>query len=382
MPGVKCGACGRYIAAAEGAKCIKCQGQYHRLCAGVGTKVNIPAGWRCPECKKHIARDNRDVTPIRGPSDISQADALLDQAQLYSSTPSNSASGSKVATILAASPTEDTATPPCSTSAFDTTTRELSQIASSDVQLIMAELRTVRAEIQGFRREMEIDISEFKSSIITCISRIDSLEARVDALEQRISTGPANTDAANNIVNDLRRELNERDQDLLSNDIEISNITETKVDNPIHIVKVIGLKLGVNIEERDIVSAERVGGRQLNAASSEGAMEPRPRAIVVRLARRDLRDELLASARVRRGATTADLDIPGTTRRFYLNERLTKANRWLFRKTRDAAGLFEWKFVWTKRGRILARRRPGDVTHRIRSENDISRVFGPVKEAS
>ncbi|KAH9641811.1 hypothetical protein HF086_005351 [Spodoptera exigua] len=97
---------------------------------------------------------------------------------------------------------------------------------------------------------------------------------------------------------------------------------------------------------------------------------------MVRLARRDLRDAVLDSARQRRGATTEDLGLPGPVGRFYVNERLTKTNQDLFRKTRAAAGIHGWRFVWTKRGRILVRNKPGDQTRRIGSEHDIQEIIG------
>ncbi|XP_026747005.1 uncharacterized protein LOC113508249 [Trichoplusia ni] len=259
----------------------------------------------------------------------------------------------------------------------DITAREMSLIAGSNMSLLFEELRAMRAEIQEFRKDMEVEMMEIKTSMRNCNARIDGLEARISALEQKASSGGSSSDG---IVDELRRELNDRDQELLANDLEISNIPEAAADNPTHIAAIIGLKLGVSLDERDIVSAERVGGKQLNATNSAGPTEARPRPIVVRLARRDLRDQLLASARVRRGATTADLDLPGPPQRFFLNERLTKTNRRLFRKARDAASLFSWRFVWTKRGRILARKSPGDTTQRIRTDEDISRIFGPINE--
>ncbi|CAB3220562.1 unnamed protein product [Arctia plantaginis] len=47
--------------------------------------------------------------------------------------------------------------------------------------------------------------------------------------------------------------------------------------------------------------------------------------------------ELLQSARVRRGATTAGLGIDAPSQRFYLNERLTISNKHVFYPARQAA---------------------------------------------
>lgn len=64
-------------------------------------------------------------------------------------------------------------------------------------------------------------MAELKTSLNTCTKRIDGLEARVDALEQRAIARPENTGNVGDIVEELRQELNERDQDLLANDIEV-----------------------------------------------------------------------------------------------------------------------------------------------------------------
>ncbi|XP_047032447.1 uncharacterized protein LOC124639196 [Helicoverpa zea] len=372
MPGVNCHGCGRFMVPAEGAKCGKCKMAYHRGCVGVVAKGVVPAGWRCPECKKNLLRDNRADTPVRG---------------LAESPPCSSTSPVEHTSVVPSSP--NTRTVSCSSPLPETVGQQSASLSSvppapqagSDLTLV-EELRAMRADLLEFRSKMLEEMMDLKLSMQSCNTRIDGLEARINALEQRRETSPSTHSSVEGIVEELRRELNDRDQDLLSNDIEISNIPESTADNPVHIAKVIGLKLGVTLEERDIVSAERVGGRQLNATSSAGPAVPRPRAIVVRLARRDVRDQLLASARVRRGATTADLDMSGPPQRFFLNERLTKTNRRLFRKARDAASLFSWRFVWTKRGRILARKGPGDSTQRIRTDEDIAATIGSVNETT
>uniref|UniRef100_A0A2A4ITG1 FP protein C-terminal domain-containing protein n=1 Tax=Heliothis virescens TaxID=7102 RepID=A0A2A4ITG1_HELVI len=366
MPGVKCGGCARFASALEGARCGKCNALYCRICGGIPANAKVTSKWRCPECKKNVARDNRNETPVRGPTQSPLSEVVGVSTIAGSSTPNTSASS----LVAAATP------PPPEVSTVNTTIRELSPVPTTDLHVILVELKAVRAEIQAFRKEMEVEMLELKTTMNTCSTRIDGLEARVDALEQRAISGPTNSDNVGEIVEELRRELNDRDQELLANDIEVSNLPEEKAENPTHIIKAIGHKLGISLEDRDIVSAERVGGRQLNATNSAGPTVTRSRPIVVRLARRDLRDQLLAGARVRRGATTTDLGMSGPAQRFFLNERLTKVNRSLFRQAREAAGALGWKFVWTKQGRILARKAPGDKAQRIRTEGDLSHVFG------
>ncbi|XP_026743694.1 uncharacterized protein LOC113505274 [Trichoplusia ni] len=352
MPGVKCGGCARFASALDGAKCGKCNLFYCRICAGIPPNTRASSKWRCLECKKNVARDNRNETPVRGTAQSPPSDV----AGIMTIAGSPDATTSSVA-----SPT------PSEVSIAYATINKQPPAPCMDLQVILVELRAVRAEIQVFRKEMEVEMAELKTTLNSCSTRIDGLETRVDALEKLATSSPSNSNV-DGIVEDLMRELNDRDQDLLANDIEVSNLPEGKAENPAHIFKVIGHKLGISLDDRDIVSAERDaqclsykhinyawpqlslyyilcdGGRQLNVTNSAGPAESRPRPIVVPLARRDLRDQLLDSARARRGATTADLDLPAPVQRFFLNERLTKPNRLLFRKARDAANALGWKF--------------------------------------
>ena len=346
----KCGGCGKFLSVTDAAKCDKCSLSYHRGCVGISHKGTISSPWHCPECKKNVARDNQSETPVRG---------RVESAQ-NQSPPASIDSIPSICTALDA--------PSDFTLDFKT---ELIKIKE---ELISA----VRHESQLLRN----DIAEMRSALEAANDRMSNLEERVTAIENQKQSQPVVSVNVDNEISQLRRDLNDSYQELLANDIEIANLPEINGENPTHTAMLIAEKIGVKIEARDIVSAERVGGlRRINA--TEPATEsrpPRPRYLVVRLTRRDLRDEMLAAARVRRGATSADLQLPGPPTRFYVNERLTKVNRQLFRKVRDIGNRLGWQFIWAKRGRILARNKPGDSVCLIRCEEDIPVVFGPAPD--
>ncbi|VVC89755.1 unnamed protein product [Leptidea sinapis] len=167
-------------------------------------------------------------------------------------------------------------------------------------------------------------------------------------------------------------DINVREQDILQSDIEISNLPEVAGENPTQTFMVLATRLGVSLKHEEVVFAERIG-RMVEINKGENKTSLR---LVVRLSRRQLRDELIQSARVRRGATSADLGIDLPPQRFYASERLTPANRKLFYSAREAARNQQWKFTWTKRGRIYIRQGEGKPIHNIRSDDDLARVFG------
>ncbi|KAL4721092.1 hypothetical protein ACJJTC_009253 [Scirpophaga incertulas] len=109
-------------------------------------------------------------------------------------------------------------------------------------------------------------------------------------------------------------------------------------------------EVGVNLLPEDVVCAARVG-RPPGSGASGSVAKPRP--IVVRLVRRAVRDDLLRAVRVRRTVTTEGIDLPGQPGRFYVNERLTRANRALFWQAREVGRRLGWRFHLDQRWQDL-----------------------------
>lgn len=148
-----------------------------------------------------------------------------------------------------------------------------------------------------------------------CDKKVEQLEVRVDGLERRFAAENPNRDSElMHTIEQLKCELNDREQDMLLNDIEISGVSEHSGENLCHVVNVLSTKLGVTLSDQDIVNVTRTG-RSLKAhVTAEPAVvssaTPRPRIILVSLARRATQDGLLHAARVPRGATTEGTGLP------------------------------------------------------------------------
>ena len=340
----KCNACAKFASTTGVAICFACKGINHKECVGFKQKDTVPSGWLCPDCCLKVPKCNTDDTPVKSLQ-----------------------SNLKVKTISKEAP--------C-LAALESTTVDLAGAHPT------AEIRQHREEMREIR-VMFIDIkktlSDLTALVSGCEARLEKLEARVDELEQRRcecvdGKGMDPTvQALEYTVAQLRADLNDRDQDLLLADVEVTGIPEESGENLEHLVSTVAVKLGVTLDERDVVSCARAGGAR-RGASGDGSGRPRP--IVVRFARRAVRQEMLRAARVRRRITTEGLGLKSDTRPFHVNERLTKANRRLFYEARESAKRGGWRYVWTRDGRILVRRAQGDPVHRIRAAEDLERVFG------
>lgn len=346
----KCAACGKFIAAKAVAECYVCNNKYHLACAQLKESPKANCMWQCSTCRKRKSADTSS-------SSASTIASFEDAAKLESGLSADSVLLSKVD-------------------------------LGHEIRMIRMELRGMKDDLQKGLIEIRREVADLRQNISSCCERVDNLESRVQALESRQSSD-ASVDLTSKFeqtVKHLKLELNDRDQELLSSDLEIVNLPENSGENVVHTVELVAKKLGVTLEARDIAFAERVGPKPHRVSISEGVSEGasvagggdgrRGRRIVVRLARRGLRDELLQAARVRRGVTSADLGFAAPPRRFYLNERLTRSNKQLLYCARQAAERLGWRYTWTKGGKILTKQAEGKRIYSIRSEADLERVFG------
>lgn len=369
-PTLKCIGCKNEISQEEHLSCSLCESKYDLLCANISAERyrlmdKDKFTWRCPECHSKQPKVDNTNTPIRCPTPSEQIyEELITPSEMDMSY--NVTHRRKPGKTL--KPEASTSEIQLKADLFEAD--PLDVLTKQEISLFWKELRAARIEMSNFRTS----VAELTLAINKSNERTDALEARMDHLEAQLNAKDrSDMETLEVQIDQLKQELQAREQDLLSNDIEIAGIPETTGEGITHIVLAVATKLGVQLEERDIVDASRVGAPR---ALVEGGPAPRPRNIAVRMTRRSSRDALLKAARVRRGATTADMGISGPPCKFYINERLTKLNRQLFQRAREIAKRIKWRFVWTRSGKIYVKKENGSKGHLIRSEADLVKVFG------
>ncbi|CAG4968629.1 unnamed protein product [Colias eurytheme] len=324
MPNNKCPSCGKfYSPTTDGAKCFKCSHLYHKQC--ISPKSRLNGKWLCKTCK--------DSSPKSAEPECSQD---VGSGDIYVDAPMQ---------------------------AHDSLSSSLAE-----------EMKLLRTELSSFRQEM----TKVTMVMAEYNKRLDGFEERLERMESDYPVNKSIIQPSNDIVESiesLKHQLNDSEQRNLMNDVEITGFPETKGENLLHLTITIAHKIGLSLEEKDIVNAYRVGRQNGLDMSSDRSSSGRPRPIIVKLTRHHLRNELLRAARVRRGADSGGL-VAGEPRRFYINEHLTRNNRRLFHLAREQQRAKGWSYVWTRRGHIYARRDQHSKYHTISSEGDINKVFG------
>lgn len=238
---------------------------------------------------------------------------------------------------------------------------------------LMAEIRMFRQEMKEMKdnmSEFRTEIAEIKQVVQMNTNKIGDMMCQVSTIEQHVTDAEVTALFYNELQNFMRRmncQMNEKEQELLINDVEITGIAESRNETMIQIIRLIAEKIQTDINETDVVLLHRIGHRRV----TQGNDMPRPRRLVIRFTCQAMKERVIHAAKAQQINT-------GDPNRVYINERLTKHNRNLFWKLRHEAKRFQWRYVWTKHGKIFARQCDGEPALKIQVYQDIFHAFNNI----
>ncbi|KOB77970.1 Zinc finger DNA binding protein [Operophtera brumata] len=237
------------------------------------------------------------------------------------------------------------------------------------------EFKSFKEEMRSLRSElcaMKTDLAVVKADMISCENKVTELGDRTTDIENFLSGNPI-VGNLEQTVKELKMALNTCEQESLLNDVEVTGLPEIKGENLLGLIPLLSTKIGVPFDDREIISIVRSGP---NLSQENSASPLRPRKIVVRFNRRITRDKCIQRARqLSRGLTSVELGLEGPPARLYFNERLTRINRQLFAKAREQCRHHQWRYCWTKGGRIYLRKEEGSSVVHVLVEEDIAKNF-------
>lgn len=257
--------------------------------------------------------------------------------------------------------------------------REVVHQYSEDLSLGSIDLKTLTSEIRLLRQEMSNFRSEFAAvvaSLALCQNHLDEVSSKLIATEKRVEALEDEQKQYANLkatIAILHQRIENQAQSQLKNEIEIAGLEETKNENPYHLALTTASKIGVNIAEEDLENVTRAGPRRnIDEEKSEPNL---PRPLVVRFTRKGQRDNFIKAAKSRRNLISKDIVGHGPERKVFINERLTRDKRLLFRQARKQALEADVKYCWVKNGSIYIRKRAGNPAICIHSLDELHRLL-------
>lgn len=346
-----CNACGKNIVTNHFLECSQCSELYDLQCLSISLEnfrtlsQDYKSNWMCPSCLCSMPKKGNTHTPVRG-SDISNTDNLKSASYANDNITLHRGSRSK-------------------------------PIASSDMTNLVTEIRLLRQEVLELKQQhteiglLRVDVQEIKNHLDSVSA---SLSVKLLECDNKLASQDSKIDEMNATIVHLQEQVSAQQQASLRNELEIVGITEYPNENLHHIVIVTAKKIGVELTDNELDEVKRVGARHPppGAKSSE---DWKPRPIVVKLLRRAKRDQILQAAKTRRNITSDDI-VSGTSSKIYINERLTKNNRSLFRESRLRAALHGFSYCWVRNGAIYVRKADKKPAIAIRSIADLDEKVG------
>lgn len=331
-----CKKCLKKLKNEDSLKCTQCQTHLHYFCWNLTQKefhnlVISKPKWKCPSCKSLKKASSPQITLHR---------AEVDE---------------------------------------DLTQKSIVNIdAAGLIGYIDSKFASLSVSLSDFKTFITDQLTSLTKTVETWEQRIQVIETKTqqntDAIQNDLTNRNREITIPNSTISQLEEQLNTNEQFSLRNELEITGLPETQNENLLHLVTVAATKIGVKLNEDDIDLVTRVGPQNSRIPNT------RARPIVVRFLRNNKRNDMLTSARARRNLSSTDLEIQGTSSKLYLNERLTKLNRKLFRDARIRAKQNGFRYCWVKHGSIYARKEDQKSAKQIRTAEDIDRVLGPASE--
>lgn len=347
-----CDACGKKILNKYFMGCTKCKRSYDLECVNL-TKlswdkftIKFKQSWLCPNCVCSQPKTDNTATPVRNPA------LNIDENSCENV---NTMRGSRAAPMLDS----------------DTSVADL-----------ISEIRELRLEIKDLRQNkndiclLRQDFQDLKSELSNLSSRFSQHFTKfnkiIEAKDQEIKSLKLT-------ISQFQTTLSVLEQSSLINEIEVHGVPEQNAENLTHILLTMSQKLNVDLQETDIDVISRAGPKP-----KPGTDSAKLRPIVVKLTRKAKRDELLKAAKLRKNLTSENI-VTAAPSKIYLNERVTKEKRLLFRDARAKARANGFRFCWLRNGNIYVRKsESGPNGHfaaiRIQSNEDLDKLGSSAAE--
>lgn len=337
------------------AQCSKCNGLFHYpTCTNINKAAwgklgpDRQVSWKCSACK--IAKSNQIITNSAPPT-IPKRNEQNDHNQAN--------------TVTAPGPATDL----CQGS-------DLNQL--NKIELMLASLTQLPKQLDDMRSELNAltakiniqffeDLTKRLDEIENKLCIVDGLKSDVSVLKSKLDNQEKNMKAElekrDKIISELQtttnlleKEHKRSQQQYRLLNIELIGVPETPNEDLPLVLMNIAHKLNSDLKLEDIEFITRVQPMKRN--------QDKPKTIIAKLKSRLVKDTLIdkykRKSRENKGLTSCVLGFEGDSRKIFVNEHLTIANKILLNDCREKAKILGVKFVWVKNCCIYARK---DIKH-------------------
>lgn len=220
----------------------------------------------------------------------------------------------------------------------------------NEIRELRTELKEIKESMNFFNKVFE----DMKNELATAQKERDALKGDNAELRKKCVE-------SENKIRELGQRLVQCEQYSRRSNIEIRGLVETNGENVADLVSRIGDAVGEPISNDEMEACHRVPTREAGKST-----------VVVQFRSRQKRDALLEMARKKR-VKNSQVGIQ-SEEQIYLNDHLCPTLKRLLSLALARKREFKWRFVWTRHGKIFARKTESANLVRIESENDLQKI--------
>lgn len=247
------------------------------------------------------------------------------------------------------------------------------------------------SHVLSLNSELRRDIKDIKKTIKEYTASVEFMSKNYDnvnetlrnnnelllKLTEQITDLKAQCAMKDKCIFNMQRQINHLEQEVIRNNIEVTNVPFEKEEDLLKVVKQIGETIGMQINNSDIDNIYRTNKKGTKKESK----------IIISLTNKLCKTNILSKSRTHGPikVNTICKKLPSTTserernqiynQTVYINSQLTATNRFLIWQAKNQAKAAGWKFVWVKDGKILARKDEGATVIRIVTADDICKII-------
>lgn len=204
--------------------------------------------------------------------------------------------------------------------------------------------------------------------------KVKKLEHDNGLLQQECKSVSMELHQSTNSITQLKQEVNNLEQYSRRDCLEMRGIPATDDEDTDELVKQVGKLMDVQIVDEDISTSHRLPLPSYVRTNRNA--KSRDPVIIVKFVRRDIRDRFYKSKHNLRNKSTRDLGmVRMEERKIFITESLTQQNRKLFNRCQQAKRDLDFKFIWTKNGKILMRKDTDSPALSITNEWELQRLL-------
>ncbi|XP_060809945.1 uncharacterized protein LOC132904034 [Amyelois transitella] len=241
---------------------------------------------------------------------------------------------------------------------LDRIQEQLNQIAFQLVPLktLIEDVKIIKTEVSDLKASIEMAHDTMENLTKT----VADLDARVSHVERIADLVPALQDE----IIKLNQDIEDRDQWARANNVEIRGIPLKKNENLYEFAQRIGELCDYPVRREDINYIARIPTRIAGAEKS----------IVIAFNNRYIKENLVASARKCKQLTLSNLGFAASGP-VYVNDHLTLKNKTLLNKARTLAREKDFRYIWVKHSKIMARKSDTSPIFLIKNEKDLTKII-------